>query len=64
MNGKNIKKIVRNPYLQDPNVFISNPFERNQVTLGKEKFVNYFKTQNPLIFQKFFIHLEYYEIEC
>lgn len=36
-----IKPIVRNPFLQDPEVFIKNPYLRDQLSVGADQFRSY-----------------------
>ena len=40
--GKIYSKIVRNPYLKDPEIFIKNPFFRDHIFLNKESFTSFF----------------------
>lgn len=40
---KHIKPIVRNPVLQDPQVFVKNPDERRHIYLDADYFANYLK---------------------
>ena len=40
-----IKPIVRNPYLQDPLVFIKNPLERGHIYLGADVFSDYLTSE-------------------
>jgi len=40
---KHIKPIVRNPVLQDPEVFVKNPDERRHIYLDADYFANYLK---------------------
>ena len=49
-----IGKIVRNPYLKDPNIFVNNVFERGHITLGKEDFSNYFINPSNYCFNEDF----------
>ena len=39
---KYIQKIVSNPYLKDPEIFIKNPFFRDHIFLNKESFTSFF----------------------
>ncbi|MEM7071368.1 MAG: asparagine synthase C-terminal domain-containing protein, partial [Pseudomonadota bacterium] len=50
-----IGKIVRNPYLQDPDIFIKKPYERGHITLGQEQLLNYFNhPDHAVISDKFY----------
>ncbi|MCF8131334.1 MAG: asparagine synthase (glutamine-hydrolyzing) [Deltaproteobacteria bacterium] len=50
-----IKPIVRNPYLQDPLVFIKNPLERGHIYLGADVFCDYMTSE----FSEEFTELDY-----
>ena len=42
--GRHIKPIIRNPFLQDPNIFIENPGFRDHIFLDAERFAGYLRT--------------------
>ncbi len=51
---QNIGKIVRNPYLQDPDIFIKNPNERRHAMVGYEDFERYFYQANHVYAHDYF----------
>jgi len=55
---EHILPVVRNPFLQKPDLFIQNPFERDHIYLNADEFAGYLKRPWGEPFQEIFYHPE------
>lgn len=55
---EHILPVVRNPFLQKPDLFIQNPFERNHIYLNADEFAGYLKRPWGEPFEEVFYHSE------